>query len=520
METRINTDNSDFNLLYPIVKKFLENDVSEFNLDGKKIRGYRSPDSKPVWIRDHTYQMKGFKYFENDVKSAVEHFLETQADNGRIFDYFKIGENEDWSEYVRVPAESDVEFLTVVCAYQVWQITGDDDWIKKYLNNLEKALTYLLSHPWRWSEKYKLIKRPYTIDTWDFYIYEKADWLKFQIEEDTKFCIFFGDNSGFYYASVKLAELFRYFRNYRKYSYWKNIAEDIKKRANKLCWNGKFYTHMIPEDKDYNPVSINTVNQLSLSNTYSINRGFADDSKAVSIIDEYIKRKARTNSFAEWFSINPPFPVGTFKDPKLVEGAYINGGIMPLVGGELAKASFDNGYEIYGTDILKRYINLISEKKESYLWYFPDGRPGKEEDSTSPDALPTDGWGSSAMLYAFIEGFAGFEQKSKLFDNVRLSPKLSSADINEAEFTIYFPSSDKYFMYSYINDLEKKNIVLKIVTENSNIDLCMMLPGNYFAEALKINGNHLKFKNTIKRRYNYVNTSFKIEKQSEIIICY
>lgn len=520
METKIFTDNDHFNRLYPLVKKFLQNDVSEFVLDGKKIRGYRSPDSKPVWIRDHTYQMKGFKYFEKDVKSALEHFLETQSDNGRIFDFFKIGEKEDWAEYVRVPAESDVEFLAVICAYQVWQTTGDDTWIKKYLKKLEKALEYLITHPWRWSKKYNLIKRPYTIDTWDFYIYEKADWLKFQVEKNTKFCIFFGDNSGFYEASVKLASLFKYFKNYRKYSYWKKLASDIRKRANKLCWNGSFYTHMIPEDRNYNPASINMAEQLSLSNTYSINRGFASECQAGKIIDEYIKRKERTESFAEWFSIDPPFPAGIFKDSKLNGGAYINGGIMPFVGGELAKASFDNGYEKYGSDILKRYISLISEKEESYLWYFPDGRPGKEEDSTSPDALPTDGWGSSAMLYAFIEGLAGIEQNSKLFDYVRLIPKFSSAGINEAECTVCFPSSGKYFKYSYSKNSQNRHILIKIESEKSDIDLCVLLPENHKDESVKLNGNDILFKYIKKLNSLYINTSFKMTGKSEVIVSY
>jgi len=59
-----------------------------------------------------------------------------------------------------------------------------------------------------------------------------------------------------------------------------------------------------------------------------------------------------------------------FGDERLVGGAYCNGGIMPLVGGELARAAFDHGFEAYGVDILRRYFALASEKGESYLWYF------------------------------------------------------------------------------------------------------------------------------------------------------
>ena len=63
----------------------------------------------------------------------------------------------------------------------------------------------------------------------------------------------------------------------------------------------------------------------------------ADHAQAASILREYTRRRGR--AFAEWFSIDPPFPAGVFGDPRLVPGAYCNGGIMPLVGGELARAA-------------------------------------------------------------------------------------------------------------------------------------------------------------------------------------
>ena len=77
-------------------------------------------------------------------------------------------------------------------------------------------------------------------------------------------------------------------------------------------------------------------------------------------------------------------------------GEYVNGGIMPLVGGELARGAFDHGFEAYGFDILQRYYSLIAGTNASYLWYYPIGQPG----ISGADTIPTDGWGSSAMLAA------------------------------------------------------------------------------------------------------------------------
>ncbi|HUU52526.1 MAG TPA: hypothetical protein VMW92_05825, partial [Candidatus Heimdallarchaeota archaeon] len=138
------------------------------------IRGYRSPDAKSLWVRDFSDILRGVKYFEKDLKSMVEHFAETQAANGRIFDYFTTfpeklpNERENWTKYVRVPVEADVEFRFVKAAYLAWQAAGDDPWIQNLLPHLERALHYLLSHPWRWDEDTGLVKRAYTIDTWDF----------------------------------------------------------------------------------------------------------------------------------------------------------------------------------------------------------------------------------------------------------------------------------------------------------------------------------------------------------------
>ena len=116
---------------------------------------------------------------------------------------------------------------------------------------------------------------------------------------------------------------------------WIEVAEGVRERANALLFNGRFYTHFYK----LTPVTIDAVDeaeQLSLSNPMAINRGLATHEIAVAILRQYQRRRQTTGAFAEWFSIDPPFPDGIFGDEKLLGGAYVNGGIMPLVGGELA----------------------------------------------------------------------------------------------------------------------------------------------------------------------------------------
>lgn len=508
MSIRINTGNEFVDRLFPQVKEFLEHDTLNLVIDNKHIRGYRSPDSRAVWIRDYSDMMRGFKYFETDLKSTVEHFAETQAQNGRVFDYFTTFpeklpcERENWAKYVRVPVEADVEYRFVKAAYQAWQATGDDAWAEALLPHLERALDYVFTHPWRWDETRQLVKRAYTIDTWDFaYTAGQHEWLQFQINENTFWGIFHGDNSGTYEACLLLAHLFEHFNQTQKSEAWRNKAESLKNQLNNVCWNGRFYTHFVK----LTPVEIPRVDeaaQLSLSNPMAVNRGTTTHDMAVSIIREYLRRKEERGLAYEWFSIDPPFPDGLFGDEKLVAGAYINGGIFPLAGGELARAAFEHGFEAYGVDILKRYYELISQTGETYLWYFPDGRPSTVETSTSPEAMPTDGWGSSAMLYALVEGLAGVQDTHKQFEKVRLSPRWPAAGISEARVEVGYDASGAGIRYTYT--LRTTALLLTLEASQTVARLHILLPQGKTAAGVSANGHPIDFSNATVEKSRYV----------------
>ena len=220
------------------------------SIDGMPVRGFRSPDTPALWIRDHSDIMRGGKYVEADVQSAVTCFAQAQAASGRVYDYVttfpekKPCERENWEKWVRVPVEADVEFRFVKAAYLAWQASGDDDWMKSILPACDRALTYCLSHPWRWDDQHGLLKRPYTIDTWDFdYTAGREPWLNFAITEDTFWGIMHGDNSGFYEAAHLLARMYAVAGQRERAAECAEVAEGVKERANALLFNGRFYTH-------------------------------------------------------------------------------------------------------------------------------------------------------------------------------------------------------------------------------------------------------------------------------------
>jgi hypothetical protein len=487
--TRISTGRPEFDELYPRIRAFLEQDTMDLVIDGAAIRGYRSPDTPAVWLRDHSDMMRGFRHFERDLTSAVSHFADTQAANGRIFDYFtnrpeKVPcERENWVKYVRVPVEADVEYRFVKAAFLAWQATGDDAWIERLLPALERALDHAFSHPWRWDDAHGLVKRPYTIDSWDFaYSAGRHEWLQFQIDEDTFWGLMHGDNSGYYEACQLLARIYEHLGRGERARHWRAFAAGLRERLLRHCWNGRFFTHFVK----LTPVEIPGVDeaaQLSFSNAMNINRGVTDHPQAASILREYQARKARSGAFAEWFSIDPAFPDGVFGEDKLVAGAYCNGGIMPLVGGELARAYLENGFEAEGVATLRQYHRMIAEKEETFLWYFPDGTASSIESSTSPDAMPTDGWGSSAMLYGFLEGLVGVQDTGRTLDRVRLCPRWLAAEVEDAEACVGYEVSGAAFGYRY--EALPDGIRLEL-EGNSRVDLHLLLPPG--AEVRSVTG--------------------------------
>jgi hypothetical protein len=345
----------------------------------------------------------------------------------------------------------------------------------------------------------------------------RHDWLQFQIDEHTFWGILHGDNSGYYHAFRIMAHLLDRFGHGERARLWEERAEGLRERLNAFCWNGSFYTHFAKLG-DFAVPGVDETAQLSLSNPMDINRGAATHEMAVSILEEYRRRRESTAAFAEWFSIDPPFPDGVFGDEKLVGGAYVNGGIMPLVGGELALAAFQHGFEAYGVDILKRYHTLVALREESFLWYFPDGTPASVEASTSPDALPTDGWGSSAMLMALLTGLAGIEDRGRCFDAVALSPRWPAAGVETVDAGVRYASSGAGFGYDYRRAAD--GVEMTIRASASAVDVHLMLPSGARPSAAKVGGADVTFRTSVVRQSDYVDFSCHVSGETRVEVLF
>lgn len=478
-ETTLETGQPRFDQLLTATRDFLAHDVVSYELDGVPVRGYRSPDSDLLWLRDHTYQARGFRYFEHDVTSLIDAFRHAQRADGSFPDW--LPRPEAGIAAGRKEVEADVEYLFVQAVYEAWQATGDDEWLRSNLDAMRRAVRYTMSDPLRWDAQYQLVKRPYTIDTWDFSYGPTTinpdtgrPAPRHWIDDSTIWGIFHGDNTGLAHSLQLLARIEERVGDKNLASEWRSSADGVMDRLNKLSWNGKFYTHFVPL-QPFEPPGADTARQLSLSNTYALNRDVLRERQGRSIVEEYFKRGSqRGDTFAEWYSIDPPFPAGSFgmaEGKGENPGEYVNGGIMPLVGGELARGAFRYGAERYAFEILARYYFLVNTTGASYLWYYPAGNPGK----SGLDTISTDGWGASAMLGALIEGAAGIQDDGARYEHVTLSPRWSATDdVTAARAVARYAASDGYSAYRW--EREPQRIRLNFTGSGQQATVRILLP--------------------------------------------
>lgn len=463
------------------------------------------------WVRDHIHTMKAYKYWEKDMGSYIAFFMGRTNPKGMYFDYSMSYKNENVGQlfftncfpnefyfvdvnnqnfFFRMPIEADLEYLLVEGVYTNWQTTGDTAFLKQWLPTLIKGMKYEMTDPLRWSEKNLLVKRPYSIDTWDFCSHPESmtgvERLLYHIGNtpETPKGIMHGDNSGMFQAGKQLAKLFEAIGQTNAAKEWDLQGDLFLHRLNTVCWNGKFYSHFVPEEPVPAHIKTDPINSIGLSNTYSINRGSTTREMAASIIKTYreIGEKIKTSIVAPWFGIYP------FIEPQFggyVVGEYMNGAVLPLVGGELCKAAFQNGFEKYAVEQLQT-LDLILSKNNRQL-------PGcaNNDGTAQKEAIP-DEWGEAAFVSALVEGLAGVVDKSILFKEVEISPRWYFAGVEKTTVKVGYGNDGNHVIYEY--EINPKNNQVSVTTSGKfeRFTLRIPFPEKAKSASATINGRKVQ----------------------------
>ncbi len=443
------------------------------------------------WIRDHVHVMKGMKHFEYDMSKFLDFIIDTQREDGQFYELIKQLDDDHWKfvpedcrviypkdnlALVRLELEADIEYLVVEGAMQCYKITGDNAWLERILPKLEKGIDYITSDKKRWSSELGLVIRPFTIDTWDF-TNDMGSQFDRSIHEKEPISAMHGDNSGVWQAMNQLAWFNRRLGREEKALEWEKRAEVLRENIFKHLWNGKHFIHQY--HINHNGLDDKESIRLSLSNTYDINRGLTDLAQSRAIIEEYMNRRTKTEKFAEWFTIDPPYECFL----KYTNGNYVNGAISPFTAGELAKAAFNNGYEEYGWDIISRFIGLVERDGDTYFLYYPDSKPQPE--------LGPSSWGASALISAIDEGLAGIVDADCGYKVIDFSPKFPVTPYTELRYFTGYEKTDVTVDVKYILTEEGMRYDIKSPAEIINAHI--LLPMGKSVSKIFVNGKTQNF---------------------------
>lgn len=455
-------------------------------IDGKMLR------CNINWIRDHVHIMKATKHWEYDLRSFLDFMIGTQREDGQFYELIKQYDDGHWKlvnedcrvfypednlTLVRLELEADIEYLMVEGVMQYYRVTGDDEWLKKVLPKLEKGIDYITSDEKRRDADTGLVKRPFTIDTWDFVYAGEGTPDSRRIEKDTPMSVMHGDNSGVYQAMNQLAWFNRRIGSGEKAAEWETRAENLKKKMFAHLWNGKFFTHQLHLNHSGADDKENI--RLSLSNAYAVNRGVTNREQSRLIIEEYRSRRDREGCLAEWFTVDPPYE--TFRGYK--KGRYVNGALSPFTAGELAKAAFDNGYEEYGWSILTRFISLVKRDGTVYFLYDPDLTP-------QPEGGPS-AWGAAALLYAVDEGLAGITDLDTGYKKIFFSPKFPVTHYTELRYITGYELTDTKVDVGYI--LKDEGMRYDIESPAGEIRAHILLPAGKTCREVRVDSRRQDF---------------------------
>ena len=482
-----------------LLRNTINDERSLVFVDGRKMMVNKN------WIRDHVHVLKAMRHWEYDYAGYVDFTLAHQRADGCILELVKQADDRHWRyaapesrkffpddnlAMCRLDIEADVEYLLVEGATYCYRISGDDAWLARALPRLEKAIDYMTSDPKRWDTAHGLVKRGYTIDTWDF-TYEPASVTNRTLTPATPQAIMHGDNSGVYQAMTQLAWLNDRLGRAAKATAWRARADALKAAMYKHLWNGRFFFHQLPLNVP--PVDAHERERLSLSAAYDMNRGLMPVADCRRTIEEFRRRRQTTDCFAEWFTVDPPYDFTFARHPR---GDYVNGGVCLFTAGELAKAALENGYEAYGWDILVRVKEMAARDGTLYFLY------DRTTATSINAALGPSAWGAASVLSAFDEALAGVRDVGVRYDAIRFSPRWPVTGLDEVRYFTGYEAVDAVVDVRYVRRANGLRYLVRAPAKA--LAAHILLPSGAAAREVWLNGAPRAFETTAVGDSRYV----------------
>ena len=516
--TGISSDNPVVDESLELLEEGLRQSIDVACVEGRRTTYYKHADNSRENFAFPPFAVAALRYFIQDVKTMFEALYGQQWSDGRLPDHIYTDGNPGWNGKRKIrTVMADLETATAAMFCKAWRAHGDDEWVRSLLPSVEATLEYVISDPNVYDEEHALLKRAHTLDEWDIQFPDGEDGSSF-LNEATRFVLMQGDTSAIFEASRLLAELYTTLGREDRARYWRQRQGHYYWRGNELFWDGVKYRHHIHLDPlDHG--DFDEDDQLAMSNSWAITRGFADHDKAVSIIREYMRRLEETGDRFPWWSLQPGYPdeLGYFATEgawSKKQGEYCNGGLFPWVGGEICRGAFQHGMEELAYTMLCDFHSVITRDHGAvFTWYDLDGNPGINAPHHQTNYDP---WGMTPWTQALIEELAGVQSKGKLFEHVVCCPRWSAAETRTATAVAHFPASGAYFAYEY--QLQSDQITLSFTGTGRRVTFHVLLPGWEECTEVTLDGAPVQFQQETIEESVYINADAEIEGVHELAI--
>lgn len=515
--TTIGTDTGEMDDLFEQLQEGLRQTIDVTNVNGMPVTYYKHADNTRQNLAYPAYAIAGLRYFIGDMKTMFEALFAFQYPDGSLPDHIY---GDDYpcpltGRRLRT-CMADMETGAASTIYKGWQAHGDDQWIARFLPKVEEGLEYVTTAPMMFDGNHGVIKRPHTLDEWDIQ-FSPAGQGSDRASKESSFVIMQGDTSGMYDACHSLAHLYAALGNEDRANHWRMMREHCGRIGNKLFWDGVKYRHHIHLDP-FDHGDFDEDQQLAMSNSWAITRGFADHEKAVSIINEYLRRLKETGDRFPWWSLQPGYPdkLKYFENQNQWtrgQGNYANGGLFPWVGGELCRGAFQHGLEDVAFGLLRDFHEVIKRDHGAvFTWYDLQGNAAI---SVPYNQTNYDTWGLFPWTQALIEELAGIQSKGKCFKEVLCSPKWPATKSREITATAHFPASDSYFSYSY--QLSDDQIRLCFAGTGEKAFFRILSPKGRECKEVTIDGQNAPFTKETLETSSYIVMEAQIKGARELV---
>ena len=235
----VRTGQRELDELVPRIRAFLEQDVLEVTIDGERIRGYRSPDAKSIWIRDHSRhdaRVQVLRARPHERRRALRRHpgrrTAGSSTTSRPSPRSCRASGRTGPSTSACPSRRTSSIRFVKAAFLAWQATGDDAWIRALLPAARagaRATRAPTPGAGTRSSGSSSAPTPSTRGTSPTPP-GRTSGCSSRSTTHTFWGIFHGDNSGYYEAYRLLAALYAHFGDDARAALWRERAARAARR--------------------------------------------------------------------------------------------------------------------------------------------------------------------------------------------------------------------------------------------------------------------------------------------------